>query len=473
MIISRFSCLRLSFYFLLAMSILGCGGSSNSNTSEIGPAPEREQVEVNDIDTVYVSVSHGSDANSGGVNDPKATIQAAVNQAYLNSPPSQVFVAEGTYVSDSSTDASILIMKEGVSVYGGYSVDFSNRSFIDHETIIKDSSNDGGSDVLPNSAVVSGGSITSATILEGFTIIGGGGVYASAVTNLQNSELKIVNNRIYIAQNNPSNAFGIVNVSSSPTIENNMISGGGGYVNFGIVNIGASPVIRGNMIDTGSGYYSRGIYSYDLSFPNIYNNIVLAATGSSSYGVLSVNSRATIRNNTIYGGDGISSFGIYLSNNSTADIENNILMSKSCDDINCDSYCIYENDIGSNAQSLRNNNFTGCKTFYGNNDITESSDCLNCGASDVVDIMIIEDVNDAASISGNISFPVSGNISVDPLFESLENKDYSLQETSPNEIKASGLNGEEFGFGYDDDFDGILRTGDGLLGWSIGAFEID
>lgn len=458
---------------LFVLFFFGCGGGSSKESNNNAPTSSSDTIEEPSQTAVYVSAANGDDNNLGTIGKPKLTIQAAIDLASSYSPPLRVNVTEGYYSAKNDLGPPVITMHEGVSVYGGYSSDFSNRSTLDYRSVIKDLSAEGGSSVLPNCCVVSAGSITERTSIEGFAIVGGGGAFAAAVCNLMGSQITIRDNFVYVANSTPDNGYGIFNMASSPVIVNNAILGGSGYVNFGIVNVGASPLIDSNIITPASGYYSRGIYNYDLSSPTIQNNVIVADNGSSSYGVINVSSHAKVRNNTIVGGSGIESFGIYMNNNSTMEIENNIILTDGCIGYGCISYCIYEDDLLSNASSLRNNNLFNCEVLYGNNNVTKSSSCLNCGMRDVENLTSIEDVNFFEKTTQNSNYPSSGNVSLDPRFVDLSGGDFSLQASTPEEIRSGGIDGGMFGFGYSLDLGGKGRTGDGSQGWSIGALEMD
>jgi parallel beta helix pectate lyase-like protein len=183
---------------------------------------------------IYVSVSTGNDENDGRMASPLATIQAGITlgQWYLANGVAtavSVLVAEGTYEVDDSAGQGITIV-EGVSLYGGYSTDFSDHDPDTHVTTIKDLSETGEADAAggneaDNVAIVADGrenAITTATVIDGFTIIAG-------------------------TSGSDGSAYAILCETASPTISNNVIDAGGGPLAMFIYN-GSSPTISGNTI---------------------------------------------------------------------------------------------------------------------------------------------------------------------------------------------------------------------------------
>lgn len=68
---------------------------------------------------VFVS-TNGNDANNGTIQSPKKSINAAINAA-LSGGRKQVYISVGTY-------PEMIILKEGISLFGGYSTGWTNRA---------------------------------------------------------------------------------------------------------------------------------------------------------------------------------------------------------------------------------------------------------------------------------------------------------------------------------------------------------
>jgi len=103
-----------------------------------------------------------------------------------------------------------------------------------------------------------------------------------------------------------------------------------------------------------------------------------------------------------------------------------------------------------------------------------------------VDIILYQDYlnnnyDDAASVNSNGH--AEGNVDVDPLFvdidgpdddiTTMDDNDWHLSASSPESIRTGGLNGSTDAWTFTEDRDGSTRTGDGSIGWSMGAYEQD
>ncbi|MBM4372218.1 MAG: hypothetical protein FJ098_11220, partial [Deltaproteobacteria bacterium] len=108
---------------------------------------------------VFVA-KNGNDASTGTLTAPLLTIGAAVTQAQAGGQR-DVYVATGVY-------AESVFLKEGVSVYGGYSSDFQTREVVLYETVIMGLAP---TPQLP-AAVTAMGIKTKDTAFDGFTVFG-------------------------------------------------------------------------------------------------------------------------------------------------------------------------------------------------------------------------------------------------------------------------------------------------------------
>ena len=421
---------------------------------------------------VYVNDSNGNDANPGTPDLPKKTIQVAIDLADSLYNIAQVHIAEGTYNVDYQSGTHIA-MKEGVSIYGGYSLtDWSVRDPSTHETIVQDTSISGGTSDDPNRAIHVGSSVTAATVMDGLTIKGGGGSYSSAINTEGSSTIQ--NNTIN-GGSGLSNSYGIYNdSSSSPTIQNNTINGGsGGTSSFGIINSpSSSPTIQNNTINGGSGGgSSTGIINSPSSSPTIQNNSINGGSGVSASTGINAGGSPMIQNNTINGGSGgASSYGIRL--NGTPTIENNTIFTSGG---GSNRYCIYEDDIDYDPVSVRNNDLFDCPTaIYYDFD-------MNCGGTDctLVEMESLADMTASGNASDTPTF-VNKN-GPDGNINTMEDNNWRLQPSSSDNILQGGLDGNAEGWGFTTDKDGNTRTAvitgsptnTDAAGWSMGAYEQD
>jgi hypothetical protein len=173
---------------------------------------------------VYVRALDGKDSNPGTPDLPKKTITSAIASAAKYYSSAEVHVAQGQY-NVSYVAGTQVVMAPGISLLGGYDqTNWSNRSPATFVSAIKDTSNTASSNKLR--AVDCGTNLTSSTLLDGFTITGGGGsgntslgVYCNA------SNPTISDNSINGGTADTSTAVGVYN--SSAVVANNTINGGG------------------------------------------------------------------------------------------------------------------------------------------------------------------------------------------------------------------------------------------------------
>ncbi len=289
----------------------------------------------------------GNDSNLGTINKPKATIQSAIAYIETAGETGEVRVAEGVYRVNYNEGVYITLL-EGVSLYGGYSSDFSKRDSGVYKSIIVDESGSGGVRDDLNKAVYVPFGITRSTVMDGFTIQGGGGDWSAAImvdgssptiTNndidggwadfafgilLENSSALVKSNDIYgglLA--NRSRAISTLSCPSTLLIEENNIEGGDGLLSsVGVRNQEGSPTIRGNWIDGGYGSVSNGIHNRDSS-PVIDGNSIYGGGGSPSIGIDNLRSSGFIVKNYIHGGEGGFTYGIICQDDSYSQISAN------------------------------------------------------------------------------------------------------------------------------------------------------
>jgi hypothetical protein len=330
---------------------------------------------------LYVATT-GNDGNAGTIALPFLTIQAAITAAVSGQA---VKVATGTYNLNSNAGAgNPIVLKQGVSLFGGYNTLFTARDFVLYETIVNDTSVAAGAFATPNRAVSSAAGVTNITVVDGLTINGASGSsYNSGIFNagggaptISNCKIKgggggggSSNSGIFNASSSPTisnntlnggtgtgtgNGYGIFNdTAANPTITNNSINGGVGNITQGIYNAASAPIINGNTIAAGNGASgSYGIATFG-STPTITNNTINGGTGTNSYGVYN-SGVATISNNNIGGGTGSTAYGIYCSGNFAQTINSNTI-SGSSSVATTTSYGVYSGCIG----NLTNNTISG------------------------------------------------------------------------------------------------------------------
>ncbi len=244
------------------------------------------------VDSANVSGTHNGISWATAYNNLATAITAATSGT-------QVWVAKGTY--QPASNASFQPTADNVKIYGGFpgypntTAVFSNRNSSTNVTILKGN----GAPVVYYTATTP--AITTATVLDGFTITGAtnlGGIYTLGNPTLSN--LIITGN----STTSGSYGGGLTVSGSSPiltnvTISNNSaINGGGGGILF--ANGGATPLmtpvlnnvtISGNTATADGGGISwststNNNYSLTLNGVNFINN---TANGSQGGGGLYIN----------------------------------------------------------------------------------------------------------------------------------------------------------------------------------------
>jgi hypothetical protein len=376
-------------------------------------------------------------------------------------PPATVLVRAGDYRLSSQLGTQVML-KGGVSLYGGYNADFTQRNPAANTVTIEDRSNTGGTSIAPNRAVEGDNNfipVSSDTIVDGFTIRGSTQTGAE-----ENAAIALFN-------------------GAAPTIQNNIIDGGRGFNSvqqgrsYGIFNSSSSPTIRDNTIRGGSGYtFSYGILNLEGANPSIHNNSIHGGSGGRSYGITNVNSSPTIRNNIIHGGSGGNGAqGVFNSGGNPPPanprIDNNIIVSRS----GGGSVCIDESGPNPNPASLHNNDLWNCAVAY----LDAAGGCTgNADGDNNAFTCALSEVNALTDIPEG----VGGNISVDPLFADIDgvdnnintmaDNDWHFSATSPASVTRGGLNGRDQApvWTFTTDREGRARPSSGLP-WSIGAYE--
>ncbi len=258
---------------------------------------------------------------------------------------SQIWVAAGTYkpmydVSDdkkvynlsneiigSTTDRDkAFLMVEGVKLYGGFEgineTAITQRDWNAHKTIlsgdlgIENDSTDNAYHVFLSIGTVTD-PISSATVLDGFTIIGGNADDASIIN---------VNNQIQKVQRNAGGGF--YNINSSPTLSNvtisaNTANGGGGMFNLD----NSSPTLTDVTISANTANGGGGMFNLDNSSP-ILTDVTFSGNVALSIGggiANAENSSPTLTNVTLTGNIASSNGGGIFNDGSSSTLTNVII----------------------------------------------------------------------------------------------------------------------------------------------------
>jgi len=225
---------------------------------------------------LYVDKSSTANTQIGSKEAPYKTITGAIAaaDALRNNNQSitlDVRVAKGDY----SEEVNLI---EGISIRGGYDAANWGRNVSANITKILGPT---------DAAVRSGSGVTNTTGVDGFTIIG--------------------------ATISGASSYGVLNISSSPTIANNYIDCGNGAQCYGIHNTSSSPIISGNTITGKSSTGNFGVYNQLNSSPTIINNVIFGGSGASTIGIyLNGSVNVKIDNNTIGAGTAGIPYGIRL-----------------------------------------------------------------------------------------------------------------------------------------------------------------
>jgi hypothetical protein len=197
--------------------------------------------------TWYVDSGAGTDASGKGTGPGSTafkTIQYAINAAAVNDT---ILVAAGTYDQN-------ITLKDGVKVLGaGAGV-----------TTI-----DGGG---RNASVVTANGVTSATILDGFTVTNNGySTYGGGMHNYQSSPT--VTNCTF-SGNWAGSGGGMMNDQSSPTVTNCIFSGNKAGSGGGMYNFISSPTVTNCTFAGNSAFAGGGMYNFRSSSPTVTNCVL-------------------------------------------------------------------------------------------------------------------------------------------------------------------------------------------------------
>ena len=255
-----------------------------------------------------------------------------------------IWVAAGTYkpTTDTNREATFQL-KSGVAIYGGFPVNGGDWETRDWETNVTTLSGDIGviGDNVDNSCkVVTSIGVDNATVLDGFTIIGGNANEAS----------------LYLTEGG-----GMYNISGNPTLTNIIFTNNvAKYDGGGMYNIDSSPNLRNVTFSNNSAdYFGGGMYNY-LGSPSL-TNVTFSGNSStndaggmynsssnpsltnvtfkgniaydSGGGMLNYHSSPSLSNVTFSGNSALLGGGMYNNNDSHPSLTNSILWGNSPDQI--------------------------------------------------------------------------------------------------------------------------------------------
>ncbi len=352
-------------------------GNSQTLTIMVDGFSEPADYTVNVFHGVCVTETGGSQGFTesylnGSTNNPRAGIPDGITAAYnlyLNtgySTSAVVRVAGGDYTTDWEGNTDRIVMVNNISLYGGYAEnDWGTQDTAANVTTITDLSDDGGDQNSPNRVIESGSTITTNTVIDGFTLITGNDPIEGTGGN----------SGIYC--------------EGSPTINNNIINGRSsnpGNYSMGIVCwSGSEPVITNNTINIlNSNNNSRAIFLYFSDAIVSYNSIH-GGTGSTTYGIFTVGSSTPeISDNTsIDGGDAANSRCIYIAGSTPVITGNFITLAN-----NASGYGIYETS-SSDPISVSNNNVYNCPSgLYYDNDLGVNGTLAYVNSGNFTDITV-------------------------------------------------------------------------------------
>ncbi|MFZ5629515.1 MAG: right-handed parallel beta-helix repeat-containing protein [Spirochaetota bacterium] len=450
-------------------------------------------------DPLYVNSSASNSAQNGSPQHPylKISDAIAVSDTLRNgdaTKPVRIIVAQGTYNEE-------LVLKPGISLYGGYDASQSAsgaiawaRNISANATIVQ---------APYDNAVIAGADITTAyratTVVDGLTLRGGSSLVSTRGVSLSNSSPTIRNCTISGGGGTGTGASRIgVNITngSSPHVLNNIIYAtltapiGTTTVASIAVTSSSSALIDGNRVAMAPasgipnccGLPANVIHVRQSSTATIRNNLILGAGMGWTYGIrLENTSSAQLYNNTIYMPvNGASSAAIQFNSGSTGNTENNVIGTAGGT-----MPCISELGGSSNATSLRNNNFFGCSNIYvDTNGTTQTMTALcagNLGTAGCATLLA------SPTGTGNISIDNAGN----QLLVNLTGPDATIYGIADNDWRLTTNaaicdvrgGGVDLSANFTADFLSATRTtalpsgctpaNAGAAGWSMGAYESD
>ncbi|MBX7056580.1 MAG: hypothetical protein K1X75_00850 [Leptospirales bacterium] len=395
---------------------------------------------------------------------PMADVATAVVQ--LNAvcpgtlPDCAVMVADGVYDVGAG---GLSLTNSGVSLYGGYSADFSSRNISAFGARLEMAAC-GAAPGTPCSIITSGAGVGAPTIVQGFRIRG----YRTAHTHTFGVRvlggLSIAGNYIdggngttestAIAQDGVGTIIAGGNLAVGGMFEGGAFTPVSGQV-FGIRNVplaGAAFIIRGNVIvaGPGTGGNSIGLQLAQGSFGpiagDVFNNIVItkSSSGGGDHGLMIAQVLPTyvILHNIISVEESSpAAWAIALQVNATPRIANNLLQT------GAGGVCLKQASLTATPDILEASNLFGCSAFY----------------QDVFG------ANDATLVALNAEPFSSGldNLNLNPAFVNAAALNFRYQASSPCQLSQGAS--PVYAATVPADIDMITRT----IAFSIGPYEYD
>jgi parallel beta-helix repeat protein len=320
--------------------------ASNPTTTDLAGRPRKVGGSIDlgayEFQRVFVNVAvSGGSQNGTSWANAFTHLQSALAAAQSGD---EIWVATGTYHPDLGTGqtdnarSSTFALKAGVALYGGFAgteTTLSQRNPATHPTILSGDllQNDGANfannaDNAYHVLTATGATITSTTLLDGFTITAGnangafnettryesgGGLFCSS------SASPTVNRCSFVGNNALNSGGGIFNNFASPTLTHCSFQGNRAASGGGIYNFTSSPTLthcsfQGNSATSNGG----GIYNFSISSPTLTNCSFQGNSASFEGGgiVNSSSSSPTLTNCSFQGNSAASGGGIYNGNSS-------------------------------------------------------------------------------------------------------------------------------------------------------------
>ncbi|UCD84228.1 MAG: chitobiase/beta-hexosaminidase C-terminal domain-containing protein [Deltaproteobacteria bacterium] len=365
-----------------------------------------------------------------------------------------IWVAEGTYTNSPTSTASVLTMKAGVEIYGGFTgteLDLSERGDLaTHPTILDGEDKSyhvvvGASSARLDGFIMTGGRGYFDITWEGF----GGGMHNKSVTDLTVANCTFRDNFVY------QRGGGMYNHESSPSIIDcafvgNSARNGGGMFNRWL----SSPTITNCTFSGNSASeYGGGMHNNNIASPSIINSTFIgnsAGWGGGMYNTASSPEiiNCTFNDNVAYSNGG----GICNHNAYSPKITNCILIGNSADFhgggmynwdsspeiANCTFVGNLSNDGGGISSGFISSlTITNC-IFWGNTNPPGSGIALwvwmGSGATLTISYSDVQGGQDAIYVDPGCTLNWGdGMIEDDPLFVSGPDGDYYLSHTAAGE----------------------------------------
>jgi hypothetical protein len=276
---------------------------------------------------VYVSPSGNDTTGTGALATPYATIAKAVSVAVSGQA---VLVAGGTYTVNSGAATSTnIVVKDGVSLYGGYAANFASRDPAVNVTTITDVATAAAPSLIATDfgvttgglatpgvprAALSVGALTVPVTIDGFTINGSttASTVNSTAVGINNTGAGILTLTNNTLKGGAGTAFsvGVYSVNGTYVVGNDIVEGGSSAgMSFGLYTGAGTVNAQYSSIKGGSGASNVAVFNDDLNTisTNLSNNVIVGGSGANSYGVYSVPGSsypAVLLNNSIVGGSG-------------------------------------------------------------------------------------------------------------------------------------------------------------------------